>query len=235
MRKINLAVFLILVMAFSFVLGCGSDSETAPAEETKKQETNGTSKEEEQGNGEEEPSLSNNQSAVLCTSYEAYLVFTGLELGTGMEEVIAEVTELGMVEKKPMEETVFKTQSAQYAFEDEMKESYFEIEFSGDNLVRKLYHVPLNINLETGFHPTKSIYDDMHEKIKAGEVNNLKDVEAYFGPSYLFAEVFGNYDKPEDGIKRTYRWHGGNHYIDVYTDGKDDLEGFKIGSSALPD
>ncbi len=254
MRKYYLFIALLLVTLMFTVIGCGSDSaeptpESEVTDEPAAEEVEDPADEEpvadepvEEEPVEEEASggdllsgLSNNKSAEICTAYKAYDAFMGIHLGLNQEDIIGGLNTLGMIEVNPMEDTTSGTQKTRYAYEDEQKEAYFDIEFFEGLLVKKMYHIPFSLKLETGFEPTKRIYDALHELMKAGTVNNLADVEAIFGPAYLFAEAYSDNANPEAGLNVTYRWRGGTHNIDIYTDETDTLKGFKIGASALPE
>ncbi|MDZ4132975.1 MAG: hypothetical protein U1E11_07530 [Dethiobacteria bacterium] len=248
MHKYYLFIALLLVTLMFTAIGCGSDSaeptpepevtdepaaevEDPAAEEPVAEEP----VEEEATGGDLLSGLANNKSAEICTAYKAYDAFIGIQLGLNQDDIIAGLNTLGMIEVNPMEDTTSGTQKTRYAYEDEQKEAYFDIEFFEGVLVKKMYHIPFSLKLETGFAPTKGIYDALHELMKAGTVNNLADVEAIFGPAYLFAEAYSDNANPEAGLNVTYRWRGGTHNIDIYTDETDTLKGFKIGASALPE
>ena len=227
---------LILAAVIILVAGCGSKTDPAvdPAPEPDPEPVQ---------NQEQPPEVSadvladlaDNRSAAISTAYQAYGPFSELSLGATLDEAVTQLTGAGMAEKEALADTVFGTQSCYYGFADEMKDVYIELEFSEGILIKKAYHVSFFLDLDTGFHPTKAIYNAMLDKMKDGSVNTLNDVEAYFGESYLQLEGYKDKEDPESGIKRTYRWRGGTHNIDVFTDHADTLTGFKIGSSALPE
>ncbi len=253
MRKYYLFIALLLVTLMFAVIGCGSDS-AEPTPEPAVTDEPAAEGEDPEGEDpeveepvEEEPveeeaaggdllsGLAGNKSAEICTAYKAYDAFMGIDLGLNQDDIIAGLNTLGMIEVNPMEDTTSGTQKTRYAYEDEKKEAYFDIEFFEGVLVKKMYHIPFSLKLETGFAPTKGIYNALHDLMKAGTVNNLADVEAIFGPAYLFSEAYSDNANPEAGLNVTYRWRGGTHNIDIYTDETDTLRGFKIGSSALPE
>lgn len=249
MRKYYLFIALMLVTLMFAVIGCGSDSaEPTPEPEV----TDESAAEEVEDPTVEEPvaeepveeeavggdilsGLADNKSAEICTAYKAYDAFMGLQLGLNQDDIIAGLNSLGMIEVNPLEDTTSGTQRTRYAYEDEQKEAYFDIDFYEGVLVKKMYHIPFSLKLETGFAPTKGIYNALHDLMKAGTVNNLADVEAIFGTAYLFSEAYADKANPEAGLDVTYRWRGGTNNIDIFTDETDTLKGYKIGSSALPE
>lgn len=249
MRKYYLFIALMLVTLMFAVIGCGSDSaeptpEPEVTDEPAAEEVEDPAVEEpvaeepveEEATGEDLLSgLSNSKSAEICTAYKAYDAFMGIQLGLSQDAVIGGLNTLGMIEVNPMEDTTSGTQRTRYAYEDEKNEAYFDIDFYEGVLVKKMYHIPFSLNLDTGFAPTKGIYNALHELMKAGTVNNLADVEAIFGPAYLFAEAYADKANPDAGLDVTYRWRGGTHNIDIFTDETDALKGYKIGASALPE
>jgi hypothetical protein len=253
MRKYYLFVALMLVTLMFAVIGCGSDSaeptpepevtdepaaevEEPAAEEPVEEEPVEEEPVEEETAGEDILSgLADNKSAEICTAFKAYDAFMGIELGLNQDDIITGLNTLGMIEIEPLEDSGAGTQRTRYAYEDEQKEAYFDIDFYEGVLVKKMYHIPFSLNLDTGFAPTKRIYNALHDLMKAGTVNNLADVEAIFGPAYLFSEAFADKANPEAGLDVTYRWRGGTHNIDIFTDETDTLKGYKIGSSALPE
>lgn len=249
MRKYYLFIALLLVTLMFTVIGCGSDSaeptpEPEVTDEPAAEEVEEPAVEEpvEEETVEEETAgedilsgLADNKSAEICTAYKAYDAFMGIDLGLNQDDIITGLNTLGMIEIEPLEDSGAGTQRTRYAFEDEKNEAYFDIDFYEGVLVKKMYHISFSLKLETGFAPTKGIYNALHDLMKAGTVNNLADVEAIFGPAYLFSEAFADKANPEAGLDVTYRWRGGTHNIDIFTDETDTLKGYKIGSSALPD
>ena len=238
---------LVFVLVMLVAVGCGSgdspaaDSEVEPEEEvtemleTEAEEVEEVEQEAEQAEGSILDGLADNRSAAICTSYLAYDYFMGVELGLAQDDVLSMMESVKLTEVKPLQENFSGNMEIRYAFEEESKEAYFDLEFAEGILIKKMYHIPFSINVESGFEPNKRIYDDLLQKMKDGEVNNLNDVEVYFGPSYLFSEALTDIADPGAGLKRTYRWRGGTHNIDVFTDETDTLIGFKIGSSAIPE
>jgi hypothetical protein len=152
--------------------------------------------------------LADNRSAAICTSYLAYDYFMGVELGLAQDDIISMMESVKLTEVSPLEENFAGNMEIRYAFEEESKEAYFDLEFAEGILIKKMYHIPFSMNVESGFEPNKRIYDALHQKMKDGEVNNLNDVEAYFGPSYLFSEALADIADLNAGLKRTYRWRG---------------------------
>jgi len=241
---------LVFVLVMLVAVGCGSgDSPAGEAEPEVEEEVTempeaDAEEEEEEAEAEQEAEqaeesilsgLADNRSAAICTSYLAFDYFMGVELGLAQDDVLAMMNSVGLTEVKPLQENFSGNLEIRYAFEEEKKEAYFDLEFTEGILNKKMYHIPFSINVESGFEPNKRIYDALLQKMKDGEVNNLNEVEAYFGPSYLFSEALTDVADPGAGLKRTYRWRGGTHNINVFTDETDTLIGFKIGSSAIPE
>jgi hypothetical protein len=242
---------LVFVLVLLVAVGCGSgdspamDSEPEAEEEVaemseteaeeEEEEVEEVEQEAEQAEGSILDGLADNRSAEICTSYMAYDYFMGVELGLAQDDVLAMMESVKLTEVEPLQENFSGNMEIRYAFEDESKEAYFDLEFAEGILIKKMYHIPFSINVDSGFEPNKRIYDALHQKMKDGEVNNLNEVEAYFGSSYLFSEALADIADPDAGLKRTYRWRGGTHNIDVFTDETDTLIGFKIGSSAIPE
>jgi hypothetical protein len=240
---------LVFVLVMLIAVGCGSGD--SPAEEAEAEEevmempeAEAEEEEEEAEEAEQEAEqqessiidgLADNKSAAICTSYLAYDYFMGVELALAQDDILAMMNSVGLTEIEPLQENFSGNMEIRYAFEEESKDAYFDLEFAEGILIKKMYHIPFSINVESGFEPNKRIYDALHQKMKDGEVNNLNDVEAYFGPSYLFSEALADIADPGAGLERTYRWRGGTHNIDVFTDETDTLIGFKIGSSAIPE
>jgi hypothetical protein len=245
MKRSCFYLALVIVLVMLVAVGCGSgDSPVAEpeAEEdvTEMPEADAEEEEEEAEEAEQAEEsilsgLADNRSAAICTSYLAFDYFMGVELGLAQDDVLAMMESVGLTEVKPLQENFSGNLEIRYAFEEEQKEAYFDLEFAEDMLIKKMYHIPFTINVASGFEPNKRIYDALHQKMKDGEVNNLNDVEGYFGPSYLFSEALADIADPGAGLKRIYRWRGGIHNIDVFTDETDTLIGFKIGSSAIPE
>ncbi len=241
-----LALVFVLVLLIAVGCGSGDSSSVEPEPEVDEEivEVPEADEEEEAEEPEQEADqagdnilsgLADNRSAEICTAYLAYDYFVGVELGLSQDEVLAMMGSVGLTEIKPLQEKSSGNMEIRYAFEEESKEAYFDLEFAEGVLIKKMYHIPFSINVESGFEPNKRIYDALHQKMKDGEVNNLNEVEAYFGPAYLFSEALSDSADPTAGLKRTYRWRGGTHNIDVFTDQNDILIGFKIGSSAIPE
>lgn len=243
-----------LALVFALVLlvavGCGSGdssavdtddeakevvSEMSETEAEEEEEVEAAEQEVELAEGSILDGLADNRSAAICTSYLAYDYFMGVELGLAQDDIISMMESVKLTEVSPLEENFAGNMEIRYAFEEESKEAYFDLEFAEGILIKKMYHIPFSMNVESGFEPNKRIYDALHQKMKDGEVNNLNDVEAYFGPSYLFSEALADIADLNAGLKRTYRWRGGTHNIDIFTDETDTLIGFKIGSSAIPE
>lgn len=166
----------------------------------------------------------------VAISTETYKIFKNLNLGKSYEEIVSEVTELGMVEKEPLKEGVLETERAEYKLENDSENAYLTFEVSEGQVISMVYTVQMDIE-DTGFRAERSLYDELVAKVEGGEVTTLEQLEDEIGQGYMIRREFKKFKDASSGEKFTYRWKDkGTYYVEVTTDENGEILGSLKGS-----
>ncbi|MEQ8173867.1 MAG: hypothetical protein ABRQ26_02265 [Syntrophomonadaceae bacterium] len=224
--KKTLLVFVTAVMMLSLLAGC---SGTSTVSQQPKQENSAKS----------ETTESLNKSYEIYTNFKEYVPFTGLSVGMKLEEVQKILSDGGLVASSELS-SVGKDgdRVCTYTSDKANPKASIRIQVNKENiLISRGFGGIVPTGTETGFKPTKADYKSVADKITAGSLKTVTDVEAIFGKSFLSEE---KYDRTPsaDGKKkiiRDYRWYGSDCWVQVMTDETGVFTSYKIGAVGLKD